>query len=110
MLVVGVLATYAFDAQALRWSMADLFHLVDQLPEAFWDPGTAGDSFANLCINRAGEMWTREAEDMDLLAALAVGAGLARWSEAEHFFPAAVPNLLLLLPVTADSESLKQTV
>lgn len=109
MLVVGVLATYAFDGQALRWSVADLFRLVDQLPDGFWDPQTEGDSFANLCINRGGEMWTRDAEEMDLLAALAVGAGLARWSEAEHLFPAAVPNLLLL-PVSADSGNLGQTV
>ncbi len=98
--VEGIMATFELHPERLESHRKDVIELLDQLPETFRLEGGGGWSFLCACNRKDGTQWG-EHPDMELLFALGIGLGLAKWAlprEMWDVLPGALPYVTVMIP------------
>lgn len=92
-----ITATFGFHPGRLLQYRNDIAAQLAGLPREFRKQSGGGWSFLNACMTAEGEQWG-EHHDMEMLFALGIAAGLARWClphEDWHALPGGVPYVVI---------------
>lgn len=86
-LVEGIMNKWGFDPEKLEKHRQDIWDMLNQLPDEFFQTKGGGMSFLNACVNKAGEQWG-EHPSMDKLFSLGQGIKAVQCALPRDFWSA----------------------
>lgn len=75
----GISSNYGFHPQRLASHRADVYAMLNELPDKFRASGGGGASFLEARVDRHGAPWTGFDRIAEQLFALGIALGLAKW-------------------------------